>query len=500
MSADMTSSRVARASLWAMAGGTGQYLITFGLLIYLARVLHPRDFGLMATVTIGLELGTQILRWGQVEMMQQSRHQHDDARNQALRFSMSIAIIFAAIYALSAEPLARAYRSPELATMMYLCAPIFLFSALHATADGILRSEFRFRKLAYRGSIASIVGGAVAIVLAASGFGALALAAQRLVQAGMSAIWVWSAISWRPRFGTKLPFSRALMQDGAHTMIGSILPTLVPRSIEMFISVVLGPAPLGLYKIAFRIFEFIAQLAIMPLVTVAGAELARHGADPHGLRQAYLRFTQVSASLLCPLMVGFAIVAPEAVPILFGANWVSAVPLVRLVSILALTAPPNYFFPATMIAIGQSRLIIRQGVFQIVIGLGLAAVAVQYSLFAVLLTQVIRGVLLTGYNFADLGRFTGLRLGEVVRRMAPPYVATFIMSAAMIALRVVLVDQCTPLALLVLLTAAGGLAYAGTILLGVRLAWWPDFLQVFNRLLPDRLKRFVGIGHVPQSF
>jgi O-antigen/teichoic acid export membrane protein len=490
----MTSSRVARASLWAMAGGTSQHLITLGLLIYLARTLNPRDFGLMATITVGLELGVQLVRWGQVELLQQSRYQNDEARNQTVRVSLAIATILAVAFVIVAQPVARAFQAPELAAMFYLCAPVFLFSALHATADGILRSQFQFRKLAYRGSIASVLGGVVAIGLASTGFGAIALATQRLVQAGISAIWVWSAVNWRPKMQVNVPFSWAMVREGGHTMVGSILPTLVPRSIDLMIGVVLGPALLGLYKIAFRIFELAAQVTIMPLASVATAQLARFSSDMAGLRGSYLRFTQVSASLLCPLMIGFAILSPDVVPILFGPKWTSAIPLVQMVSILALTSPPNYFFPAAMIAIGQSRLVIRQGVFQIIVGLGLAAVAVQYSLTAVLLTQIVRGMLLTAYNFADLRLLTGLRLRAVARHMAPPYMASGIMAAIMIGLRFVLADQYPPPVVIIVLTLAGGVAYAATILLGVRLGVWPDFLAVVESFIPERLRRLVHRG------
>jgi len=489
----MTSSRVARASVWAIAGGASQYLITFILLIYLAQVLSPRDFGLMATVAIGLDLGMQIARWGQIELLQQSRYMTDDARNQALRVSLLISLTFAIAFVACAQPLARFYGSPELAAMLYLCAPVFVFSSLSATAEGILRSEFRFQILAYRGSVTAVVGGVLAIGLAATGFGALALAAQRVVQSLIAVVWVWSAVEWRPRWTGKLDFSRVLMWDGANMMTGSILPLIVPRSIDLFVSITLGPAALGLLRIAFRIFEFVGQIAIMPLVGVANAQLATLSDNLAGLRQSYLRFTQVSATLLCPLMIGFAVVAPEAVPLIFGPAWVSTIPLVQMVSILALTAPPNYFFPTAMIALGQGRVVLRQAIFQVVVGLSLAAVAAQISLTAVLISQIIRGFLITGYTFADMRHHAGLRLGEALRSLAPPYVATATMAGAMLGARYLLGTQLSPLLLLLVLTAVGAVAYGTTILAGVRLRLWPDFLLVIGRILPEKLRRFVPV-------
>lgn len=487
----MTSSRVARASFWAIAGGSSQYFITFLLLIYFANVLEPRDFGLMATVSIGLDLGMQIARWGQVELLQQSRYKTDEARNQSLRMSLAIAMLFAVAFVIAAQPLGRFYASQELATMLYLCAPVFIFSALSSTAEGILRSDFRFQLLAYRGTVTALLGGGVAIIMIIWGFGAVALAAQRFVQSFVALVWMWSGVSWRPSLHRNIAFSGGLLRDGASLMTGSMLPLLVPRSIDLFVSVMMGPAALGLLRIAFRIFEFVGQLVIMPLVGVATAQLARFSADPAGLRQSYLRFTQVSASMLCPLMIGFAIVAPELVPIMFGEKWVSCVPLVQMVSILALTAPPNYFFPAAMTTLGQSRSVLRQGVFQVVVGIVLAAIAAQYSLLAVLASQILRGILLTGYNFLDMRKHAGLTVREIARSMAPPYVATLVMACMMIGTRLAVADRLSTLSLLLALTAVGVFSYSATILAGVKLRLWPDFLSVIARLVPERLRRFI---------
>lgn len=487
----MTQSRVARASLWAIAGGTSQYFITFLLLVYLARVLEPRDFGLMATVTIGLDLGMQVARWGQVELLQQERYRNDEARNQALRMSLALAILFALGFVIAANPLARYFESPELATMMFMCAPVFIFSALSATAEGILRGDFRFRTLAYRGTVCAVIGGVFAVGLAAMSYGALALAAQRLVQAVITVVWVWSAIDWRPSLQIRPMFQRGLVKDGASVTTGTLLPLIVPRSIDLFVGVFMGPAQLGLLRIAFRIFEFLGQLVVIPLVGVAHAQLAAVAGDAASLRQSYLRFTQVSASFLCPLMIGFAIVAPHAVPLLFGEKWVSCVPLVQMVSILALSAPPNYFFPSAMIALGHSRAVLHQGIFQVIVGLVLAAIAAQYSLTAVILSQIIRGLLLTGYNFFDMRRYAGLSLAQTGRSMAPPYVATIIMAGVMIGVGSVLPDRFAPYVVLILLTGVGGLAYGAVLVVGVRLGIWPDYFKAFSRIMPERLRRFI---------
>lgn len=485
-------SKLVRASFWAMAGGGAQYVTVFLLLIYLAHVLEPRDFGLMATIAVGLDVGLLVARWGQVELLQQPRYQTRDARDQSLRLSLAIAVLFAALFAAAAGPLGQHLHSPRLTTIMYLCAPVFVFSAVGSIAEAILRSEFRFRLLAFRNTVVTLVGAAVAIVLALRGYGALALAAQRLAQAVLAGIWVWTAIDWRPRLWGRTPWSHALAREGANMMVGSVLPLVVPRTVDLLVGLLLGPTPLGLLRIAYRIHDFVAQMVVTPLVGIANAQFSSLNGDLEGLRRSYLRLTQVSAALICPMMIGLALVAPEAIPLIFGDKWRACVPLVQIISLLALVTPVNYYFPAAMVAVGHSRLVLRQGVFQLIVGVALAAAAAQISLQAVVIAGVVRATLVFVFNVYDIHRRLSLSLLDLWRHMAPPYLSTFAMTGAVLAARGLVDGRLSGTPMLLLLTAVGAAAYGAFLWLGGRMALWPAHAALFRRLAG--LRRAAGDG------
>lgn len=479
-------SRLLSSALWSLTGNGAQYGMVFLLLLYLARVLDLRDFGLMATVSVGLDLGTRVARWGQVELLQQKRYLNDDARNQSFRLSLGIGALFALLFVGLAQPMARYFHSAELATMMYLCAPVFLFLATGSTAEAVLRAQFRFRVLAFRSTIATLVGAVVAIVLANNGYGALALAAQRLIQAAMSGLWIWSAVNWRPSLKLHLPWSSALAREGATVMAGTLLPVAIPRTIDLIVGFTMGPVMLGIMRVAFRVNEFVGQLVIMPLVSVANAELSTRVHDRAAMVRSYLRLTQASALLMNPLLIGLALVAPEAVPFLFGPKWVGAVPFVEVVGLLAIVAPINYYFAPAMVALGQSRLVIRQGLVQIVLGAVLTAAAAQISLVAIAWAHVVRGLVVSMLNIGDLHRHMNLRLRDLARSMAPPYLATLGMTVAVLATRSLVGDTLDSNLRLALLVAIGGAGYAGILALMTLVGLWPDFHKLRAQLLGKR--------------
>ncbi len=479
--------RLLSSALWAMAGNSGQYIIVFGLLVYLAHVLTPRDFGLMATVSVGLDIGTRVARWGQVELLQQERYRSDDCRNQSLRLSLLIGLLFAGAFLALAVPVGDLFHSRELMWMMIVCAPVFPFLATGSTAEAVLRSQFRFKVLAFRSTVSALIGAAVAIALAALGFGALTLAVQRLVQAAVSGLWIWTAVDWRPSIRRAIPWSWPMVREGASVMAGTLVPVALPRSIDLLVGAFLGPAMLGLMRVGFRVNEFVGQLVVMPLVSVGQAEFARAAKQIDAMRRSYLRLTQASALAMCPILIGLTWTAPEAIPLLFGDQWHDAVPFVEIIGLLGLVAPINYYFAATMVALGQSRQVVRQGLFQLALGVALTAGAAQISLAAVAWAHVLRGLGVSLFNMRDLGAHMGLRAAALGRALVPPYVATGVMSLALLGARMLpALADASPLARLLVLASLGAASYGATLVVLARAGAWPD-----HSLVTDRIKGMI---------
>lgn len=474
-------SRLAKAAFWSIAGSGSQYAVVFLLLVYLAHMLSPHDFGLMATVTIGLDLGTRIARWGQVELLQQSRYRNEESRNQSLRLSLAIGCGFMILFVVAAKPLGRLYGSDQLTEMMYLCAPVFLFSAAGSTAEALLRLQFRFKVIAVRNTVTTLIGAAVAVVLVNLGYGATALAMQRVIQAAIAGFWVWTALDWRPSVSRRLVPAAGLAREGTNIMLGTLMPLLVPRAIDLFVGFTMGPAALGLMRVGFRVSDFIGQLVVMPLVGIANTQFSTLHDDLAVMRKNYLRLTQASAVLMCPALVGLSLVAPEAMPIIFGRQWTGSVPFVEVVGLLGIVAPINYYFAPVMMALKQSRLVFRQGLVQIVLGIALAAAAAQISLVAVAIAHVIRGTIVAVYNIVDLRRYMRLSFSELVWHLAPPYLSTLAMVLVILAARSFFTGVLRPLEMLLVLSAIGASVYVATLTLGDRLKLWPAHASAIPR-------------------
>jgi hypothetical protein len=165
------------------------------------------------------------------------------------------------------------------------------------------------------------------------------------------------------------------------------------------------------------------------------------------------------------------------------------VPFVQVIGLLALVAPINYYFAPSMIALGQSREVIRQGILQIILGAILTAAAAQVSLVAIAWAHVIRGLVVSLYNIFDLRKHMGVRIGTLARSLAVPYLGTAAMTAAILIARMSLIGDLAPTLRLMALVGIGGVGYGVALWLVAKAGLWPDYALVMNRLTTFRRQR-----------
>jgi lipopolysaccharide exporter len=116
----------------------------------------------------------------------------------------------------------------------------------------------------------------------------------------------------------------------------------------------LGASPLGVYTIAY-------QLVVMPvsrlnpiLTKVAFPVFSRRQDDPAALRRGFGELTELVALVTFPLLVGLGVVAPIAVPAIFGPDWQPSVVLVQIMAVMGLLMCLSNPLGAALLAKGRA--------------------------------------------------------------------------------------------------------------------------------------------------
>ncbi len=149
---------------------------------------------------------------------------------------------------------------------------------------------------------------------------------------------VWTVLArrstvWQPATVAPAPL-REFALFGPAILGTEILNALRMHGDKLVIGALLGTEMLGLYFFAFNAGLGITQSFIAACNIVVFPHLAKAG-QAGGLRE-YRKAFATGLVMLTPVVAAQALLAPIYVPVVFGANWTDAAPLVALLSCAAL--------------------------------------------------------------------------------------------------------------------------------------------------------------------
>ena len=326
-----------RAAAVSIAGNGLQLLILLGATAVLARLLTPRDFGLLAMAFTLVELATTFRDLGLASATVQ-RADINQAQMSALFWRSVPTAALVGLLLLAGGPVLAAFYGPH--ELIGICAVLSVGVALLALTQlhlGLLRRQMRFAMLSVI-DVGAVTAGAVAGIGAALlGAGYWALVVQQLVLFLVQSGALWGASRWRPsRPRDSAPRGdvgvREMLRYGRFTASARFVSYLGRNADQVIIGRVAGTGPLGLYKRAFTLSTLPFTAIYTPISKVAQSSLSRLQHDPPRYRQGFRTWGVALFGVTLPATAFLVVAAEDAVLVLLGDQWVGAIDLLRILA------------------------------------------------------------------------------------------------------------------------------------------------------------------------
>jgi PST family polysaccharide transporter len=388
----------------------------------------------------------------------------------AFWISLSTGLLVAVVTLLGAAFVADVLSSPALVPILRTLAIVFPLSALGIVPGAILSREMAFDRFALRSVASILLGGAAGVAAAWAGWGVWALVTQTLVASSIGTAALWLATPWRPG----LRVSRAAMADlwaWALALFGNdILWFCSRKGDETVVAGGLGTAALGSYSVANKLSTLCIDVLTSPIQTVAVPTLSRVQADGNKLARSIVEGSVWGAALGWPAFVGLYILAPYLVPLLFGAQWSVAVPVLQVLSVGGVLRAVCVMHHPGLLAIN------RPWTYVALLGLhsGLTVVASVLAVRTgraewVATSQAVAAGLTGTANFVVLFRATKFSWANLLEGLAAVAVSSILMGAIVVGVVSILNNhQLPPRVVVPVAIAAGALSYAAIASLSLR--------------------------------
>ena len=186
--------------------------------------------------------------------------------------------------------------------------------------------------------------------------------------------------SWWPRLRYSYARCRELF-GFAGPLIGHSLWNFVNDEIpKVILGSFLGPYAVGVYALARRPLDLLSEAFLGPLTAVTIPAVARVQSEPAKIDAFFNASIRVAAIAGFPAFLGFAAIAPVAVPFIFGPQWVSGVVAVQILMLLGLQRTIDSICALTILALGHSGLILKLNISYTVLAVVFLTAAVQIDL------------------------------------------------------------------------------------------------------------------------
>lgn len=320
------------AVLWSYLLTVGRLATTGVVTIFMASYLLPADYGVMALAMVWVTFAQTLALHGTGQAVIQREHVDESHFDAAFWTTVGGSTLLALIFAGVAPFWAHLTGTPELVPVCFALAPAIVLNALVVVPDAILRRALRFRTLSLRVLIAGILSGIAGVLAAVNGMGVWALVVQQMVLTTFSAIAVWAAVPWRPRFRRIGPALREIRSYSLHSLSGFFAGFLSERTDALLLGPIFGPVAIGLYRFASRITDMVNDVAVGGLGQVSMPHLSRFAAERDAFAKAVARIMHVGALLALPLFGILFVTAPWLLTWI-GPQWADAVPAFRALCI-----------------------------------------------------------------------------------------------------------------------------------------------------------------------
>jgi teichuronic acid exporter len=332
MASDSLRQRAVRGGAIFLAVRLGVQLFQWAVTLSVARWLLPDDYSVMTvgTLFVGFADILADAGIGKAIVFKKAIDDQDLAQGFSVGLILST-LMYAALFVLApllGEHAQSTNPNLDVASFSFflrVLALVLFLVPLRSVGNALLERDFRLGRLSLAQLGGSLMQAGTVLVLAWLGYGYWALASGVLISRTLEAIFILVAARWKPRLALPSARSWQLLRFGMHVSAASLL-WMTYSNADYAVAFALFPSVvLGYYALAYEMMAMPVQKFSVAINQVMFAYFSRHQDDRELLRDWYLRLAALMTAIAAPFLVGLALVASDALPLLLTEKWRPAV-------------------------------------------------------------------------------------------------------------------------------------------------------------------------------
>jgi O-antigen/teichoic acid export membrane protein len=330
----MKQSNTSIALKWSTLGSLLPQAVNFFINIYIARLLVPKDYGLIAIATIIVSFLQDLLAGGLTTALIQKKGTTEEIAESA-DFIFTLTLItntlFFILIVLFAPNIAEFFRSPEASLVITVMGTSLLICTFGSVQLALLRKNMDFKSIFHRQLMPIISQLFITVPMAYFGFGVWALVIGKLASDVLATIILWLKSEWKPGLNFNLTKNKDIIKFGYYVMLTAITGWIITQVDTLLVGKFLSLKDVGLYKMGFNLVNQVYLLAILPILPVYYAKSCSLKTDDDKV-DYYINIKEYLSFIIAPILFGLILISPFVERLILGEKWAGIYLIVMFLS------------------------------------------------------------------------------------------------------------------------------------------------------------------------
>lgn len=356
-----------KAFIWDFSGKMATHGMGFVVSIFLARLLSPSDFGLIAMVMVIIGIASVFTDVGLGGALIQRRRVHPVHYSSVFYFNVFTGFILTLLTYFSAPWISEFYNNEELLPLTQMMSISFLLGSLSSVQNTRLRKELNYALLTKFGLFSSLISGVIGISLAFWGAGVWSLVAQTLSAGIMYNILIWTAGHWRPTLEFSWKALTQLWGFGFRMFVSALIASTFERLDFLIIGKLFLPATLGFFQRAKSLNTMVVQYSSGSLMAVLFPVLSKVQKDLPRFQNIVMKGLGVISFVVFLLLGALYLISEELIVLLFSDKWLPSVDFFKILVLSGFSYPMSALLVNILASRGKSKAFLRLEIYKKII-------------------------------------------------------------------------------------------------------------------------------------
>ncbi|GET13951.1 colanic acid exporter [Ligilactobacillus agilis] len=412
---------------WKFNEQISSQIVTFILSIVLARILTPKDYGIVALINVFITLADVFVTSGFGSALIQKRDADDVDFSTMFYISEIFSIVIYLILFFIAPYISIFYNNADLTLIIRVLALKLPLSAFNAIQQAYVSKKMLFKKIFISTTVSSIISGLVGIIIAYLGFGVWALVVQYILNTIIISIALFVQLDWHPQLKFSWSSGKPLLDYGWKIVATSFMGNFFNQLRTLLLGKMYTPAELAFYNRGQKFPDLVSQNIDGTISTVLFPAISEFNDDLQKVKKMIRRSLRVSTFIIMPIMFGMAATSKPIILMLLTDKWIDSVPYMQYLCIAGAFGTISNTNMQAISAIGRSDVLLKLEIIKKPIYLILLLIGLKISVLAIAYTMLIYTICSTLLNMSPNKKLLDYKFKEQFADIVPALSLSLVM-------------------------------------------------------------------------